>query len=432
VVRNPIAGGFGAGVTVVVLILGSPLFGAPRQPDSVAGLIADLGSAEFPVREAATRKLTEMPRVAPWVRRARMNPDPEVANRARLLNTNYARARGRNISDVVKRPPGDLPIDLFIECYLAWQPDAVEELWQPGFDAAHRAVGCYAKLLPANVKSSLGETIANGLPQLKEWNVGDPVRQFDGDDGVYDQRSQWLVRTNRLVPAPRRIRLGIARGAVGPSHLVSGVIFTLGKVNRETTVADRSVVLAEQGSDPVPAPDSPSPLRYVSNSFVVARGSIACGYGGIKSSVVLAGGDVNIGSTLSLKDSTIIAGGKVIVDRKRPVENCIIKENVKNPTAPFTFFEVADVGLTLGTPAKDAKGLPVGDIKPDTPFGKAGVRKGDTILAIDDAPPGDAEAFRVKLRRAIVVQGDTLLTVSRDGKTLDLPVYFPLPKPPEK
>jgi len=34
--------------------------------------------------------------------------------------------------------------------------------------------------------------------------------------------------------------------------------------------------------------------------------------------------------------------------------------------------------------AKDAKGLPVGEVEPDTPFGKAGVKKGDTSVVVNN------------------------------------------------
>lgn len=67
-------------------------------------------------------------------------------------------------------------------------------------------------------------------------------------------------------------------------------------------------------------------------------------------------------------------------------------------------------------------------MKPDTPFGRSGVARGDLICAIDDAPAGHAEPFRKAVRRALVRQGDCLVSVARGNKTLDLAVYFPLPK----
>jgi S1-C subfamily serine protease len=67
-------------------------------------------------------------------------------------------------------------------------------------------------------------------------------------------------------------------------------------------------------------------------------------------------------------------------------------------------------------------------VKPDTPFGNCGLAKGDLIRAIDDTPAWNAEEFRKLVRRALVRQGDCLITVIRGDKTIDLPVFFPLPK----
>jgi hypothetical protein len=208
------------------------------------------------------------------------------------------------------------------------------------------------------------------------------------------------------------------------------IIFSLNQLHTDISLA-RSVVICHGDVKPLREYGREALIQMV-EAVLVTRGDVTGPSSDLHSSVILAGGNVTLGHGCNLTNSTILAGGKVTIPKSATVKNCVIKENVKNPTAPFTFFEVADVGLTLGTAAKGAKDLPVADVTPDTPFGKAGVRKGDTILALDDAPPGDAEAFRVKLRRAIVVQGDTLLTVSRDGKTLDLPVYFPLPDAPKK
>jgi S1-C subfamily serine protease len=84
-----------------------------------------------------------------------------------------------------------------------------------------------------------------------------------------------------------------------------------------------------------------------------------------------------------------------------------------------------DVGLSL---ADDEVGLVVTAVKPGTPFGDCDIRKGDLVRAIDDEPAGDSEEFRRKVRRAMVRQGDCLVTVTRGDKTIDLPVFFPHPK----
>ena len=410
----------------ITMMLGmTTLVRGAEPPDA---LIGQLGDAEFHIREEASKKLAAAPEAAPWVRRATRHADPEVANRAKTLAQGHVRRQLTAAKDVLLSNPQVIQPDLFLEWYLAWQPPRIEELWQPGFDLGLMLASTHAKLLPPKAETELARTRPRNLAQLR-MSRSDPIRMLDGPEGRFDA-DLWLVRTTSLTKGPLLLVLGIVREVGQSERLYRSSLLTLdsARIGRE---AVQSVIVCHGDFQSRPETGF-AYLSRIRESIIISRGNVVGSNGEIRSSVILGGRDVEIGPGCRLKDSTIIAGGKVTIPKSATVENCVIKENVKNPTAPFTFFEVADVSLALGTPAKDAKGLPVGDIKPDTPFGKAGVKKGDTILAIDDAPPGDAEAFRVKLRRAIVVQGDILLTVSRDGKTLDLPVYFPLPKPPEK
>jgi hypothetical protein len=57
---------------------------APLEPDA-AGLVRDLGSADFKVREAATRRLLEYEAPPPALRAAQQSGDREVARRARRI-----------------------------------------------------------------------------------------------------------------------------------------------------------------------------------------------------------------------------------------------------------------------------------------------------------------------------------------------------------
>src|SRR6516162_1905002 len=57
---------------------------APPEPDA-ARLVRDLGSADFAVREAATRRLLECEAPPPALRAALKSGDAEVARRARRI-----------------------------------------------------------------------------------------------------------------------------------------------------------------------------------------------------------------------------------------------------------------------------------------------------------------------------------------------------------
>ena len=148
----------------------------------------------------------------------------------------------------------------------------------------------------------------------------------------------------------------------------------------------------------------------------------------VRGAVILAGGDVHLQEG-TFVNSTVLARGKVHRAKRSEFKNCRVESDVKDATAPFKFFELPDVGLGVAPPAgKDAKGLAVESVRENTPFGSAGLAKGDTILGLDTAPVTTPEEFRKQVRRAMVVHGDCLLSVSRAGKTLELAVYFPLPQ----
>jgi hypothetical protein len=158
-------------------------------------------------------------------------------------------------------------------------------------------------------------------------------------------------------------------------------------------------------------------------SVVVCRGNF-CGHE-VGDAILLVDGDIDLSRATNLKDSLIRASGEIRLPKGYKPVNCTIEAHAKNATAPYKFFELSDVGLSL---ADDEEGLVVRTVKADTPFGNCGIAKGDLIRAIDDIPAGHSEEFRKKVRRALVRQGDCLITVVRGDKTIDLPVFFPLPK----
>jgi S1-C subfamily serine protease len=159
---------------------------------------------------------------------------------------------------------------------------------------------------------------------------------------------------------------------------------------------------------------------------VVCRGNFTASKW-VGQSVVLVDGDVDLSDVDELVDGLIRATGKIIPPKNKlaKLKNMKLEEGVKDATAPYKFFELSDVGLSC---ADDEEGLVVTGVKAGTPFGDCGLEKGDLIVALDDAPAGRSGAFRKLVRRTLVRQGDGLLTVVRGNKTIDLPVFFPLPK----
>ena len=93
---------------------------------------------------------------------------------------------------------------------------------------------------------------------------------------------------------------------------------------------------------------------------------------------------------------------------------CTIEAGAKDATAPYKFFELSDVGLSV---IDSDEGLLVTAVKAGTPFGDCGLAKGDVIRAIDDAPAGRAAEFRKLVRREHWCAGGRLVWLPSSAAT---------------
>jgi hypothetical protein len=241
-------------------------------------------------------------------------------------------------------------------------------------------------------------------------------------DGPYPERFEvfkgaWLVRTDRLDGrAHASEHIGFASVA-GPARLSmpgGGRYLILGPV--EATTIGCAFVACDSGIS------SKTGVR-TTWSVIVCRGNITCS--AVMQSVLLVDGDVDLTRADDLRNSLIRATGEIRLPRGEMPTGCTIEAGAKDATAPYKFFELPDVGLSV---VNNEEGLLVTAVKDDTPFGNCGLANGDLIRSVDDVPAGRASEFRKLIRRAMVRQGDCLVTVARGNKTLDFPVFFPLPK----
>jgi hypothetical protein len=418
-----------------LLALGMVSSGAAPVPTDAKVLVAALSDPSQKARDDAQVALRTRPDAAPWLRRAARSPDRDTAQRSAALLTAFAKQRQAAAPAAIKACIKSGRADLFVEWHHFWQPEAKDDLWPLGPEAGKAGVDAFAARHPPGVPTQLEKGLGSTYSRLHKTPLAER-RILDGPFGgsfpLIGRDSPWLIRTDRLLGhTDDYIAFASVAGRIKKSDLRSGYYFTLGEVDAYSGIA-LCVVVCDgplTGTDPRTGEWTGGHQRIVC-SFVVCRGDVEMPTGDVIDSVVLVDGNIDLSRSADLRDSVIRATGeirlpKVVRAKNDRPPNCKIEAHAKDATAPYKFFELSDVGLSV---VDDEEGMVVADVKPGTPFGNSGLKKGDVIQAIDDQPPGHSSEFRRKVRRAMVRQGDCLVTAARGREKIDLPVYFPPPK----
>jgi hypothetical protein len=404
---------------------------AAPVPPAAKDLVAGLSDPSATARDNAAAALRGRADALPWLRRASRSADVDTARRAGGLliapGATRQAAAARAIDACIKSGQADL----FMEWHHYWQPEKKDDLWPIGLRMIQVVREDWAKWCPPEREKGFERIkmiLEFELPPL--WKPG----VYDGPASGLPNRklsnTSWSIRTDQWpqkVPAYDGYPVVSVAGRVTMQLDGRGRFFALGPF-QATGPKMRDTFAVCDGE----CYNGGHLLEYQSwrdtfTSFVVCRGNFRGGTG-VSASVLLVDGDIELfrdSRNDLIKDSVIRASGEIRIPKGVQVVNSTIEPHAKNATAPYKFFELSDVGLAL---ADDEEGLVVAGVKADTPFGASGIARGDIVRAIDDAPAGGSEQFRRLIRRALVRQGDCLVTVARGDKTLDLPVYFPLPK----
>ncbi len=404
--------------TFVPVVVGGLLVAAPVPPEpSAKVLVAGLSDPSAKVRNESAAALKGRADALPWLRRAARVTDKDTARRAADLLAPHEKKRQEASRRVLDACIREGQIDLFMEWYHFWQPEKQDELWEVGPKVTKAGLDLHAKRYPPDQADLPSQQIA-------ALAASDKHRFYDSPDG-FDQRNAdrgvWHVRADRVTADGSCITFASVAGPIRHSLANMGRFLALGPVQAGQI---RYSFLGCEGDIGNGTTEQGRPRGVsLAVSVVVCRGNF---YGReIGHAVILVDGDIDLTSASRVGDSLIRASGEIRLPKNVKPVNCTIEAHAKNATAPYKFFELADVGLSL---ADDEEGLVVREVKADTPFGNCGIAKGDLIRAIDDVLAGNSEEFRKKVRRALVRQGDCLVTVLRGDKTIDIPVFFPTPK----
>jgi hypothetical protein len=406
----------------VAVVTAGVLIAAPVPQELPAKALVDgLSNSSEKVRNESAAALKSRVDALPWLRRAARSTDKDTARRAAELVAPYEPKRQPAVAKAIEVCLRDKCLDLFMEWHHYWKPEAEGDLWPVLPRAAQPGLDLLAKSCSKEEWATFDKQLAWFDTVDSHTHNGPCPERFEAVRGA------WTIRTDQLrVFSPQNIRYAsvAARASLGPRR--GGHFLVLGPVHATEL---NTVFVACDGTVRNNTTFGEFGSAYgitTARAFVVCRGNFT-GASTVGASVLLVDGDVDLTRTLRPKNCLIRASGEVRLHPSpnfQPV-NCTIETHVKNPTAPYKFFELADVGLSL---ADDEEGLMVTGVKADTPFGNSGIAKGDLVRAVDDAPVGNSEEVRKLVRRALVRQGDCLVTVVRGDKTFDLPVFFPLPK----
>jgi hypothetical protein len=379
-----------------------PIAPAPRAVD-VAALVQQLSSPRFDDREAATKRLGNLPVEAPppELLEAMKSPNREVRRRAAdAVKAIKLHAQERSLGrerTFAKRGK----IDRFVASAAAWDVPANDmKLWQAVLDVA----------LDVSKRANYYWTPTNSRSRITPKDFW-PSPLFRKSNGRY------------IIPSGNN---GGQAVRCSPGGYIARTVVAHNITRSALVVVEEATV--ERGID---------------TSIILANGDVCCTDGTLATaiifcdgdvdiaervinSVVIAHGNIRIGSFPSR--SILIAGGKVTIAKpdkrveKNPELANKIQENSRHPLGFVSFFELSDVGVEVES--ADG-GLRVSNLVAGGPMAAAGVQERDVITKVGEHAVKTAEELRRRLRDASAVKGEAVLTIRRGAATLRRRVTIP-------
>jgi hypothetical protein len=380
---------------------------AKETPDKeIARLIEQLGSKEFRAREQATRRLKELDEALPALRRAVKSSDLEMRRRAEgIIAVIEARLAERFIKEAVARV-NEEGLDLFIDRMVLGKGYATDARWKASVELA-RALAKKAARAGAQVPSALEQDFLR-LPVVTSWNAQNNPASRALLKGVDD-------------------RLNAVHGCL---LLSSGSLEDINSTDRSILFVNGDIKSLNSTTDSVIFCNGTiKSFNYTKNCLIFCNGTVE-GMNCTEDNAVFVRGELR--SLNSTKNNVIEATrltrenyseGNTFVNRQALPANS--KGDRLLQLAPsflevFQFFDPARAGLTFTMVEGDAR---VDKVAEGKPFARAGLRKGDLVLAVDRGKFLSADGF-VRLLRRRVVAGQAHLKVQRGDRVLDIPVHF--------
>jgi hypothetical protein len=330
-----------------------------RSTDELLSLLA---SEDFDLRQAAAEELSQREDAFLPLHHAQRSTDAEVRRLAAECLGRLRETLKRKALDSLEILAKNGEVDLFIDRFVALRSDLRHEDWQTGLDLARNLVERARRATKTDLK----------FPDCP-FITFQTVHREATPSGFCERR--------------------VAATAVPPGDNIS----------RSFSVTRESVVMGD----------------FISRSIVFTTGPVRVlnddNLANIRDSVVFCDGNIE---TDNVYNSFVIASGHVKVNR--PVIESVVIQKDHDALGFVKPFALEKAGVTVRS--VDC-GLEVTQVADGKPFARAGLRRGDLVLSVDEEKPNSAEEFRKLVRRNALPFKITALTVLRKGERVTLLVH---------
>lgn len=302
---------------MIIVIFASMCRGQPSAEENVAVLIQRLGDANFIRRSEAMEELKKRADAEPFVRKAIVSPNAEVASRAKQILDYYAEKPIRELDNAIRHGQadkaakllGDWPVGEYEDAAAAGIRNMIEMTMDNHFRSSKSKINIQMRGFNKNVRYNI--IPLRDIRSISKKPMDAHYWLRSGIDGINLTRenSPWLP--NSFFGNLEIVTSG------GPTR-----VFSFGNLFFILAAGDVDIIHSN------------------SNAIVISGGNIHV-KADANNSLLVAKNNITI-ENLPVHDLRLISGKSVIVNRK-PLSRCEVTENEPNPLGYIRWSDVPKV-----------------------------------------------------------------------------------------
>jgi hypothetical protein len=381
---------------------------APKKvsAEEIGRLIDQLGSKDFKTRDKATRRLKELDEALPALRQALKSPAGEETRRRveGVIAVIEARLAEAFIREAVARV-NEEGLDLFIDRMVLQKGYANEARWKAAIELARALVERARKA---------GAALPNS-----------PNQDFLKLPVVTSLDARGLIRASRVLVNGVKDRLNAFHGYLlfstdsleGINSTDRSILFVNGDIKNLNSTTN-SIIICN---------GTIKSMNSTQNSLIFCNGVVES-MNFTQGNAVFVRGELqrlnytknNVIETPRLGGCTLSEGNIYLNRTAMPArgKGDQARQADPSPLGLFSYFDLRRAGMMFTMVDGDAR---VDRVAEGKPFAKAGLQKGDLVLAVNRGKFLAEDAF-LRLMRRRVVAGEALLKVQRGDRVLELTV----------